>query len=147
MTHAHEVEILLVEDNPQDAELTLRALKQRNLANQVFTCHDGAEALDFFFGDSPHGLRDIGVVPKVILLDLKLPRVDGLEVLRRLKDDERTKTIPVVVLTSSSEEPDIARAYRLGANSYIVKPVDFEAFARAVSDVGFYWLLLNHPPQ
>jgi CheY-like chemotaxis protein len=143
----HEVEILLVEDNPQDAELTLRALKQRNLANQVFTCHDGAEALEFFFGDSPHGLREIGVVPKVILLDLKLPKVDGLEVLRRLKEDERTKKIPVVVLTSSREEPDIARAYRLGANSYIVKPVDFEAFARAVSDVGLYWLLLNHPPQ
>ncbi len=147
MTHAHEVEILLVEDNPQDAELTLRALKQRNLANQVFTCHDGAEALEFFFGDTPHGLREIGVVPKVILLDLKLPKVDGLEVLRRLKADDRTKTIPVVVLTSSREEPDIARAYRLGANSYIVKPVDFEAFARAVSDVGLYWLLLNHPPQ
>jgi len=147
MIHAHEVEILLVEDNPQDAELTLRALKQRNLANQVFTCHDGAEALEFFFGDRPHGLREIGVVPKVILLDLKLPKVDGLEVLRRLKEDDRTKTIPVVVLTSSREEPDIARAYRLGANSYIVKPVDFEAFARAVSDVGLYWLLLNHPPQ
>ncbi|HEV8304400.1 MAG TPA: response regulator [Gemmatimonadales bacterium] len=145
--HAHEVEILLVEDNPQDAELTLRALKQRNLANQVFTCHDGAEALEFFFGETPHGLREIGVVPKVILLDLKLPKVDGLEVLRRLKEDDRTKTIPVVVLTSSREEPDIARAYRLGANSYIVKPVDFEAFARAVSDVGLYWLLLNHPPQ
>lgn len=134
------VEILLVEDNANDAELTLRALKQRNLANQVFLCRDGAEALDFFSnGTSP--------VPKVVLLDLKLPKVDGLEVLRRLKDDARTKTIPVVVLTSSREEPDIERAYALGANSYIVKPVDFEAFARAVSDLGLYWLLLNHPPQ
>jgi len=134
------VEILLVEDNENDAELTLRALKQRNLANQVFVCRDGAEALDFFFnGATP--------VPKVVLLDLKLPKVDGLEVLRRIKDDARTKSIPVVVLTSSREEPDIERAYTLGANSYIVKPVDFEAFARAVSDVGLYWLLLNHPPQ
>jgi len=147
MTQPHEVEILLVEDNPSDAELTLRALKQRNLANQVFVCHDGAEALEFFFGDGSHALREIGVVPKVILLDLKLPKVDGLEVLRRLKEEARTKSIPVVVLTSSREEPDIAKAYRLGANSYIVKPVDFEAFARAVSDVGLYWLLLNHPPR
>jgi len=138
--HPHGVEILLVEDNPNDAELTLRALKQRNLANQVFVCRDGAEALDFFAnGATP--------VPKVVLLDLKLPKVDGLEVLRRLKGESRTKAIPIVVLTSSREEPDILRAYELGANSYIVKPVDFEAFARAVSDVGLYWLLLNHPPQ
>jgi two-component system response regulator len=136
----HGVEILLVEDNASDAELTLRALKQRNLANQVHVCRDGAEAMDFFSGGT-------GPVPKVILLDLKLPKVDGLEVLRRLKLDGRTKSIPIVVLTSSREEPDIERAYALGANSYIVKPVDFEAFARAVSDVGLYWLLLNHPPQ
>jgi len=135
----HGVEILLVEDNAHDAELTLRALKQRNLANQVHVCRDGAEAMDFFSGAGP--------VPKVVLLDLKLPKVDGLEVLRRLKQDTRTKSIPIVVLTSSREEPDIERAYALGANSYIVKPVDFEAFARAVSDVGLYWLLLNHPPQ
>lgn len=134
------VEILLVEDNANDAELTLRALKQRNLANQVFVCRDGAEAMDFF-------ARTTTPVPKVVLLDLKLPKVDGLEVLRRIKGDARTKAIPVVVLTSSREEPDIERAYELGANSYIVKPVDFEAFARAVSDVGLYWLLLNHPPQ
>lgn len=135
------VEILLVEDNAHDAELTLRALKQRNLANRVHLCRDGAEAIDFF--DSV----DAGTAPKVVLLDLKLPKVDGLEVLQRLKRDARTKAIPVVVLTSSREEPDIEKAYSLGANSYIVKPVDFEAFARAVSDVGLYWLLLNHPPQ
>jgi len=135
------VEILLVEDNAQDAELTLRALKQRNLANRVHVCRDGAEAIDYF--------DDVGAgsAPKVVLLDLKLPKVDGLEVLQRLKRDARTKGIPVVVLTSSREEPDIEQAYSLGANSYIVKPVDFEAFARAVSDVGLYWLLLNHPPQ
>lgn len=137
---ANGVEILLVEDNANDAELTLRALKQRNLANQVRLCRDGAEAVDFFADGA-------GPVPKVVLLDLKLPKLDGLEVLRRLKSDARTKSIPVVVLTSSREEPDIERAYELGANSYIVKPVDFEAFARAVSDVGLYWLLLNHPPQ
>lgn len=138
--HPNGVEILLIEDNANDAELTLRALKQRKLANQVFVCRDGAEALDFF-------AQGAGPVPKVVLLDLKLPKVDGLEVLRRLKGDNRTKAIPVVVLTSSREEPDIERAYELGANSYIVKPVDFDAFARAVSDVGLYWLLLNHPPQ
>jgi two-component system response regulator len=140
MMQRHEVEILLVEDNPNDAELTLRALKQRNLANQVVVCHDGAEAMEFFS-------KNPGVDPKVVLLDLKLPKIDGLEVLRRLKGDDRTKSIPIVVLTSSREEPDIERAYELGANSYIVKPVDFDAFARAVSDVGLYWLLLNHPPQ
>src|SRR2546425_753863 len=144
-TH-HEVEILLVEDNPTDVELTLRALQTRHLANQVFVARDGAEALDFFFGEASHPLREIGVTPKVILLDLKLPKVDGLEVLRRLKADERTRGLPVVVLTSSREEPDIAAAYRLGANSYIVKPVDFEAFARAVSEVGLYWLLLDEQP-
>lgn len=136
----HGVDILLVEDNANDAELTLRALKQRNLANQVYVCRDGAEAMDFFSNGA-------GPIPKVVLLDLKLPKVDGLEVLRRLKGEARTKAIPIVVLTSSREEPDIERAYALGANSYIVKPVDFEAFARAVSDVGLYWLLLNHPPQ
>lgn len=146
MNIPQQVEILLVEDNAHDAELTLRALKARNLANQVFVARDGAEALDLFFGDGQHPLRDIGVAPKVVLLDLQLPKVDGLEVLRRLKADERTRSLPVVVLTSSREEPDIAEAYRLGANSYIVKPVDFEAFARAVSEVGLYWMLLNEPP-
>jgi len=138
--HPNGIEILLVEDNANDAELTLRALKQRNLANQVHVCRDGAEAIDFFADGA-------GPVPKVVLLDLKLPKIDGLEVLRRLKEDHRTRSIPIVVLTSSREEPDIERAYALGANSYIVKPVNFEAFAKAVSDVGLYWLLLNHPPQ
>ena len=134
------MDILLVEDNPNDAELTLRALKQRNLASQLHLCRDGAEALEFF-------AANVGPLPKVVLLDLKLPKVNGLEVLRMIKADDRTKTIPVVVLTSSREEPDIEKAYALGANSYIVKPVDFDAFARAVSDLGLYWLLLNHPPQ
>jgi two-component system response regulator len=142
-----EVEILLVEDSADDVELTLRALQSRNLANQVFVARDGAEALEVFFGERAHPLREIGVTPRVILLDLKLPKVDGLEVLKRLKADERTRSLPVVVLTSSREEPDIAAAYRLGANSYIVKPVDFEAFARAVSEVGLYWLLLNEQPR
>ena len=146
MSLAPEVEILLVEDDPNDVELTLRAFRARNLANQVFVARDGAEALDFFFGEEANPLRDIGVTPRVVLLDLKLPKVDGLEVLRRLRADERTRSLPVVVLTSSKEEPDIAAAYSLGANSYIIKPVDFEAFARAVSEVGLYWVLLNEQP-
>jgi CheY-like chemotaxis protein len=147
MSLAPEVEILLVEDDVNDVELTLRAFRSRNLANQVFVARDGAEALAFFFGEDGHPLRDIGVMPRVILLDLNLPKVDGLEVLRRLRADERTRTLPIVVLTSSTEEPDIAAAYRLGANSYIVKPVDFESFARAVSEVGLYWVLLNELPH
>jgi two-component system, response regulator len=144
-----EVEILLVEDNPADVELTLRAFRARNFANQVFVARDGAEALAFFFGEDGggHPLTEFGVTPRVILLDLNLPKVDGLEVLKRLKADERTRSLPVVVLTSSREEPDIAAAYRLGANSYIVKPVDFESFARAVSEVGLYWVLLNEQPR
>ena len=137
MTGMNEVEILLVEDSSADVELTLRALSQHNLANRVQVARDGAEALEFLHGSNRS--------PKVVLLDLKLPKVSGLDVLRRIKDDERTKRIPVVVLTSSREEPDIAEAYRLGANSYIVKPVDFEDFVRAVSDAGLYWLLLNQP--
>ena len=139
MTGMNEVEILLVEDSSADVELTLRALSQHNLANHVQVARDGAEAIEFLQGSNRS--------PKVVLLDLKLPKVSGLDVLRRIKDDERTKRIPVVVLTSSREEPDIAEAYRLGANSYIVKPVDFEDFVRAVSDAGLYWLLLNEPPH
>ena len=133
-----EVEILIVEDNPNDVELTLRALAQHKLGNKVHVTRDGAEALDY--------LRD-SVRPKVVLLDLKLPKVDGLEVLRRIKSDERTRTIPVVILTSSREEPDVATAYQLGANSYIVKPVEFENFVRAVSDAGLYWLIMNEVPH
>ena len=147
MNPQQEVEILLVEDDASDVELTLRALKGHNFVNQVFVARDGAEALDFFFGDGKHPWHEIGITPRVILLDLNLPKVDGLEVLRRLKGDERTRALPVVILTASREAPDIAAAYRLGANSYIVKPVDFEAFARAVSDLGLYWLLVNEPPH
>lgn len=146
MKNENGVEILLVEDNPRDAELALRALKKRNLANHVVWVKDGAEALDCLFGVSPDTQTAINHVPKLILLDLKLPKVDGLEVLRRLKDDDRTKHIPVVVLTSSREEQDIVESYRLGVNSYIVKPVEFENFSEAVAQLGLYWLLLNQPP-
>ena len=144
---ANEVEILLVEDNPSDVELTLRALKRRNLANKVHVVKDGAEALDFIFATGAYINRDIDNPPKVVLLDLKLPKVDGLEVLRRIKSDKRTKVIPVVVLTSSREEKDIVESYKLGVNSYIVKPVDFDKFVQAISEIGLYWLLLNQPPR
>ncbi len=143
---ANEVEILLVEDNPTDAELTLRALKKNNLANRVRVVTDGAEALEFIFASGVYKGRDINHKPRVILLDLKLPKVDGLEVLRRVKSDERTKDIPVVVLTSSKEEKDRVESYRLGVNSYIAKPVDFSQFTRAVSELGLYWLLINELP-
>lgn len=142
-----EVEILLVEDNPHDAELTLRALKKRNLANRVLHAKDGAEALEFLFANGAYVHRKVEYTPRVILLDLKLPKVDGLEVLRKIKADERTRTIPVVVLTSSREDSDLAECYALGVNSYIVKPVEFENFVKAVSDLGFYWLLLNQTPR
>jgi two-component system response regulator len=147
MTITNEVEILLVEDNPNDVELTLRALKKRNLTNKVHVVKDGTEALEFLFGTGAYAGRDINHYPKVILLDLKLPKVDGLEVLRRIKSDERTKVIPVVVLTSSKEERDLVESYKLGANSYITKPVDFENFVKSVSELGLYWLLLNQPPR
>lgn len=141
-----EVEILLVEDNPHDAELALRALKKNNLANSVVVVTDGEEALDFIFARGAFSQRKVGNGPKVILLDLKLPKVDGLQVLRAIKGDSRTQSIPVVMLTSSTEEKDIVESYRLGVNSYIVKPVDFEKFTGAVCGLGMYWLLLNQPP-
>lgn len=141
-----EVEILLVEDNPTDAELCIRALKKSNLANSLVWVKDGAEALDFLFATGVYADRDIQSPPKVVLLDLRLPKVDGMEVLRKIKQDERTKSIPVVVLTSSKEDRDVVDSYKLGVNSYISKPVEFDAFAKTVSELGLYWLLVNHPP-
>jgi two-component system, response regulator len=140
------MEILLVEDNPNDVELTLRALRKHNLANRVHVTHDGEEALDFIFGTNTDGKPNNAEIPKVILLDLKLPKVDGLEVLNILKSDERTRKIPVVIVSSSREEQDLVKSYHLGANSYVVKPVDFDKFVQAVSEIGLYWLLLNQIP-
>lgn len=142
----NELEILLVEDNPTDAELTIRALKKHHLANHLIHVTDGQEALDFFFGTGQYQGRDVSQQPKVVLLDLKLPKVGGIEVLRQLRADDRTKLVPVVVLTSSHEDRDVIETYNLGANSYIVKPVEFENFSQAVSNMGMYWLLLNEPP-
>lgn len=147
MNNTHTVEILLVEDNPQDLELALRALQKAKVSNHIQVARDGAEALDFMFGEGAHAGRKLTDGPKVILLDLKLPKIDGIEVLRRLKGDARTRVIPVVVLTSSNEQRDVVESYHLGVNSYIVKPVNFERFAEAVRDLGFYWLLLNQPPK
>jgi len=147
MNEETAIEILIVEDNPQDLELMLRALSKARLSNRIQVARDGAEALDFIFCRGPHAGRKIENTPKVVLLDLKLPKVDGLEVLREIKSDPRTKTTPVVVLTSSREQKDIVESYRLGVNSYIVKPVNFERFASAVGELGFYWLLHNQPPK
>jgi CheY-like chemotaxis protein len=141
------VEILLVEDNPSDIELTLHAFRKHKLTNRIHVVRDGAEALDFIFGTGGYAGRDVTDRPKVILLDIKLPKVDGLEVLRRIKGDPRTRTIPVVLLTSSREERDIIDGYNLGGNSYIVKPVEFDQFTGAVRELGMYWLLLNKPPD
>ncbi len=147
MNETFVVEILLVEDNPHDLELTQRALRKANVTNHLQVARDGAEALDFLFCEGAHAERKMENAPKVILLDLKLPKVDGLEVLKRIKGDPRTQMIPVVVLTSSKEQNDVIESYRLGVNSYIVKPVNFESFAAAVQEIGMYWLLLNQPPQ
>ncbi|MDX9770826.1 MAG: response regulator [Tenuifilaceae bacterium] len=142
-----EIEILLVEDNPADLELTLRALKKNNIANKVQVAEDGEVALDFLFGRGQFAGRNTDNKPKVVLLDLKLPKVDGLEVLRTIKADPKTQAIPVVVLTTSKQESDIIESYRLGVNSYIVKPVDFEKFVESVKELGMYWLLMNQPPM
>jgi two-component system response regulator len=147
MNAANIVEILLVEDSPADLELCLRALKKANLANHNQVARDGEEALEFIFGEGAFAGRQLVDGPKVILLDLKLPKVDGMEVLQRIKGDPRTKGIPVVVLTSSGEQRDVVESYQLGVNSYIVKPVNFERFAAAVQELGMYWLLLNHPSE
>ncbi len=143
MTNSHQVEILFIEDNPHEAELTILSLKKHNLANKLKHIDDGAEALDFIFSKGPYRDRSNSPDPKLIILDLKLPKVDGIEVLRQLKLSEATRTIPVVIMTSSKEEQDIITSYDLGVNSYIVKPVDFEGFAKAVSQLGFYWLITN----
>ncbi|MDI5887779.1 MULTISPECIES: response regulator [Flavobacterium] len=143
----NSLQILLVEDNINDAELTIRALKKNNLANELIHLKDGAEALDFIFAQGKYLERKMSDLPNVIVLDLKMPKVNGIEVLRRIKSDERTKRIPVVMLTSSKEDPDIQECYNLGVNSYVVKPVEFEHFVKAVSDLGLYWMILNQPPQ
>ncbi|MEY2584847.1 MAG: hypothetical protein QOD80_873 [Verrucomicrobiota bacterium] len=142
-----ETEILLVEDNPTDLELALRVFRKHELANRIEVARDGAEALDFLFGEGAHAGRGGLQIPKVILLDLKLPKIGGLEVLRRIKGDPRTRTIPIVVLTSSQEEKDLVESYRLGVNSYIVKPVDFDQFSDCLKQIGIYWLLSNAPPK
>ena len=147
MSEMAEVEILLVEDSPQDAEMTLRALRKRNLGNRVFHVKDGQEALDWIFCIGEYTNRDANQYPKVILLDLKMPKVDGLEVVQALRSDERTRLIPVVVMTSSQEQSDLFSSYKSGVNSYIVKPLDFDAFSAAVAELGQYWLLLNKAPD
>ncbi len=142
-----EIKILLVEDNKSDARLAIRALKKHNLADNLIHLVDGAEALDFLFGKGKYAGRKIENKPKVILLDLKMPKISGLEVLRIIKSDERTKLIPVVMMTSSKEDKDILESHKLGVNSYVVKPVDFDNFSEVISDLGFYWLLVNNVPQ
>ena len=146
MNAEYEIEILLVEDSPSDAELTIRELRRHHLANKLVHLKDGAAALEFIFGTGAYAGRDTSQHPKVMLLDLKLPKVDGLEVLRAMKSDPRTRTIPVVIMTSSQEQRDVVDSYHMGVNSYVVKPVDFDQFSKAVAELGCYWVLLNHPP-
>jgi two-component system, response regulator len=147
MTNQTTVDVLLVEDNPRDAEMALRSLRKRNLANQIVHVKDGQEALDWLLGVGGHAGRDASIRPKVVLLDLKLPKVDGIEVLRAIRADERTRLLPVVVMTSSREEQDVIETYKLGVNSYVVKPVEFDNFSAAVAELGHYWLLINQEPK
>ena len=144
ITAIDDIEIVLVEDNADDAGLTIRALKKHNLGNKLIHLTDGQEALDFLFAKGKFAERKVEDKPKIVLLDLKMPKINGLQVLKAIKEDERTKYIPVVVMTSSKEDKDILECYKLGVNSYIVKPVDFDSFAKVVTDLGFYWLLVNH---
>jgi two-component system response regulator len=147
VTETAHVEILLVEDSPADAEMTLRALRRNNLANKVYWVKDGGQALQFMFRGGEYASRDPGSTPKLILLDLKMPKVDGIEVLRRLKANDETRAVPVVVMTSSNEERDVVESYRLGVNSYIVKPVEFESFVETVAKIGLYWVITNRVPK
>ncbi len=147
MTNQNAVEILLVEDNPNDAEMALRALKKNNISNSIYHVSDGEEAVDFIFARGIYSSRSAMTNPRLILLDLKLPKVDGLEVLKILKEDSSTRTIPIVILTSSREEKDLVESYQLGVNSYIVKPVDFDNFCSSIKDIGMYWMLLNQLPD
>jgi two-component system, response regulator len=147
MDTSFPIEILLVEDNPSDAELTMLALKEKNLTNKLIHLKDGAEALEYIFATGNYASRKIDDLPKLILLDINLPKVNGIEVLQKIRSDERTKMIPVVILTSSKEDKDVIESYKLGVNSYIVKPVEFDKFRDAVGEVGLYWMLLNHPPK
>lgn len=142
-----KADILLVEDNPSDAEMTIRALRKSLLINPLLHLQNGEEALNYLFAEGEYKGRNIDDLPKVILLDLKMPKIDGLEVLKKIKSDSRTNSIPVVILTSSKEEKDILDGYKFGVNSYIVKPVDFENFVKAIKEIGLYWLLLNQPPK
>lgn len=146
MNENKTVEILLVEDSDNDAELAIRALKKNNITNNVVRLKDGEEALQFLFAEGEYSNRDAENIPKVLLLDLKMPKVDGMEVLKRIRESETTKELPVVILTSSKEEQDLVESYKLGVNSYIVKPVDFDRFTKAVRDIGMYWVLLNERP-
>lgn len=146
-TNIHNIEVLLVEDSDEDAELVIRSLKKHNLGNNLVHVSDGVEALDFIFARGKFSDRSVGDIPKVILMDLKMPKMDGLQVLKEIKKDDRTKMIPVIMMTSSKEEKDIVDSYQLGVNSFIVKPVGFENFSKAVAEFGMYWLLINQPPK